>query len=242
MFYYKCIICNKKHTKFLSIEDDLGQKLRLYKFPYKLKEFETLSYKTFLCSNCGSSDKDRLYKMYFEKHVPNIPKIKIIDFAPSVPFQKYLLSRDEIVYRSADLYMNNVDDNIDITDMKIYKNESFDFFVCSHILEHVTDDIRAIKELKRILKEGGRGILMTPIINKEGVFDEDIKESNINERWRRFAQDDHLRLYEKIIFKKRVSEAGFRLEEYGFMKLGFWNFIKNGIRLRSKLYIVTKEK
>jgi len=39
-----------------------------------------------------------------------------------------------------------------------------------------------------------------------------------------------------------MKEAGFDVEQHGFMSLGLLSFIRNGIRLRSKLYIVRKVK
>lgn len=165
--------------------------------------------------------------------------MKLVDFAPSPSLQRYLKGLPNISYRSADLMMEGVDDRIDITDMKSYKDNTFDFFICSHILEHV-DDVKALSELRRILKPGGRGILMTPIINKRGVFDEDMKVTDAAERWRRFAQDDHVRLYEKTEFISRVKAAGFKIHSLDGRHLGFFEFIKYGISLKSKLYIVEK--
>jgi len=238
---YKCIICGQK-TTFLSIESGLGQTLREARFPYELSDFETLSYKTYNCSNCGSSDRDRLYKIYFEKklHSDVGEKIKLLDFAPAELLERYLRARKDISYRSADLLIEGVDDKVDITDMNIYKDNTFDFFICSHIIEHVSSDTKALSELFRVVKRGGKGILMTPIIDKNGVQDEDPSVTDIPERWRRFAQDDHIRLYEKKVFIKRVQNAGFRIKIYGFWNLGLFDFIENGIDLKSRLYIVEK--
>lgn len=240
MFNYKCTICGTGNPAYTPI-DELQKTLLGFGFPYSLKEFETLSYKHYACSQCGSSDRDRLYKLYIEKYLNN-KKVKLVDFAPSVPLQNYLKGKSNILYRSADLMMPGVDDKVDITDMKQYSDESFDFFICSHILEHVTDDSKALKELHRILSRDGSGILMTPIINKKGVFDEDMSVTDASERWRRFAQDDHVRLYEKKIFMQRVKEAGFYIEQHGFMSLGLFSFIRNGIRFKSKLYVVRRVK
>ena len=143
-------------------------------------------------------------------------------------------------YRSADLYMKNVDDKVDITDMKIYKDNTFDFFICSHILEHVEDDKAALSELYRVLKPGGMGILMTPVINKKGIQDEDPSVKNKHERIRRFAQDDHVRLYQRSVFIERVKAAGFKIHTYSYWNLGILNFLRNGIRFKSKLYVVEK--
>jgi predicted SAM-dependent methyltransferase len=167
--------------------------------------------------------------------------IDIVDFAPAPSLQKYLKSNSKINYRSADLYMEGVDDTVDITNMKSYRDDRFDFFVCSHILEHV-DDNKALKELYRILKPGGSGILMTPIIDDDTVFDEDLTVTDIQERWRRFAQDDHVRLYSKSKFLERVRYAGFETMQLGYRDLGLLNFLRYGISLKSVLYIVSKAK
>ena len=172
----KCNICGKV-SKFSSLEDWLDRTLVEKGFPYPLSAFETLNYKRYGCSYCQASDRDRLYRLYFDKFLTK-RKLKLIDFAPSTGLQEYLKSRKNILYRSADLYMQDVDDKVDITDMKKYKNGQFDFFICSHILEHV-DDKKTLNELYRILRKGGKGILMTPIIDDDSVFDEDINLKNM---------------------------------------------------------------
>ena len=238
MFIHRCTLCNSDNPNFTSLQW-LQDKLTSFGFPYPIKNFETLSYRHYACSSCGSSDRERLYKLYIDKYIKD-KKIKLVDFAPSVPLQKYLKSKKNINYRSADLMMVGVDDKVDITDMKKYKDNTFDFFVCSHIMEHVSDDSKAMRELFRILKPGGEGILMTPIMDRKGVFDADTSVTDIPERWRRFAQDDHVRLYEKDIFMKRVRDSGFKIEQHDFRSLGLVSILRNGIRLKSRLYIVKK--
>ena len=44
----------------------------------------------------------------------------------------------------------------DITAMH-YAAESCDYFLCFHVLEHVPDDIAAIREIFRVLRPGGQG-------------------------------------------------------------------------------------
>lgn len=235
---YKCTLCNST-LGFTNIKKDLGEKLESYAFPYRLKDFETLSYESYSCVNCESADRDRMYKLYFDKYGNFNKNSKILDFAPSKKLKEYLKSKTP-KYRSADLYIDDVDDKVDITNMKKYTTNTFDFFICSHILEHVDDDKKAISELYRILKPTGKGILMTPVINKKNVQDEDPSIKNVAERWRRFAQDDHVRLYEKDIFVERVKNSGFTLKVCGFWNLGIIKMIRNGLFLKSRLYIVEK--
>lgn len=233
-----CNLCNSR-VRFGSIQDSFGKILKESGFPYKLSEFETLNYRRYKCPECGSNDRDRLYKLYLDTH-PLLRGSKVVDFAPSPQLQKYLKSLT-IEYRSADLYMKGVDDKVDITNMKKYRNESFDFFICSHLLEHV-DDKKALKELWRIVKKGGKGILMTPIIDRDDVFDEDMKVTDTSERWKRFAQDDHIRLYSKKIFISRVMEAGFTINQIAAKALAGTNVLmKHGISRKSVLYVVEKK-
>jgi len=50
----------------------------------------------------------------------------------------------------------------DITSIPV-PDESFDVIVCSEVLEHVPEPIKAIKEFTRILKQGGRLLLTAPL-------------------------------------------------------------------------------
>lgn len=241
MFYHTCTFCGAKGVNFGSIEGVLGDNLKKYGFPYELKDFETLSYKTYQCLNCDSADRDRLYKLYFDKYVSTNKPLNILEFAPCEPIRKWLTATKNVTYRTADLYMKGVDDKVDIMDMKkTYKNNTFDFFICSHILEHVEDDMKALKELRRILKKGGKGILMAPIITKPGAQDEDPSVKKVSERWRRFAQDDHVRIYDRETYLERIAAAGFKVTVYTYRQLGIVSMLRNGIDLKSKLYVVEK--
>lgn len=110
--------------------------------------------------------------------------------------------------RSADLFSPLADDIVDIMDMNIYVDNAFDFIVCSHVLEHVPDDRKAIAELYRVLDNNGVAILMVPILLTAQVTDEDPDETDVNVRWSRFGQDDHIRMYAKHDYMSRVREGG----------------------------------
>ena len=81
---------------------------------------------------------------------------------------------------------------------------------------------------------------MTPIIKIGDAFDEGLHVKDESERWRRFAQDDHVRLYTKAEFLKRVEQAGFKVKQYTWNDLGCIKLIKHGISTKSVLYIVEK--
>jgi ubiquinone/menaquinone biosynthesis C-methylase UbiE len=93
--------------------------------------------------------------------------MRLLHFAPEPFFTKYFKSRVKS-YETADLYMKGVDHKINMTNIP-FPDESYDFIYASHVLEHIKDDEKAIKEIARILTPGGIAILHVPIVSKETV-------------------------------------------------------------------------
>lgn len=129
------------------------------------------------------------------------------------------------------------DDKVDITQMDCYSDGRFDLIVCSHVLEHVPDDAKAIRELNRILAHNGVAILMVPILLGLQQTDEDPSVTDVNERWRRFGQDDHIRMYEREDFLKRLRAGGFQVKNLDVATFGHEIFKQCGITEQSVLYI-----
>jgi SAM-dependent methyltransferase len=245
---YRCPVCNRRIKCFQPLPEFYFNNAKQHGYRYAFEQTETLNVNNYKCPLCGASDRDRLYALYIHDYLANATKdraIKILDFAPSAPFSRFIRhmiaqSGQNALYRTADLRMESGDDMVDITDMRLYDDNQFDFFICSHILEHVSDDKRAFRELYRILKPRGLGILMVPIVLGLAQIDEDPSVIDESERWRRFGQYDHVRLYSKGGFIKRVQDAGFVIHQYGKDFFGEMVFAKSGINDQSVLYVVEK--
>ncbi len=241
---YSCPVCGQKVERFLPLDAFYTENRKRYGNPYPLEDAETLNLLQYLCPKCGCSDRDRLYAIYLTKEFANDQAgktIDLLDIAPSAPLQRFLRKFPQIRYRSADKYMQGVDLVLDIMDMGEISGGAFDFFICSHVLEHVADDRKALAELFRILRPGGSGILMVPLILSVSQIDEDPAVTDEGERWRRFGQYDHVRLYSKQGFLDRVAAAGFMVNQYGVGFFGAEVFDQHGISSQSILYIVGKE-
>ena len=238
----QCPICNNKFYTYISLPSIYKNNLTKYSFKYSLEDTETLNINQYTCPSCDCTDRDRLYKLFWEKKFQNINqniKYTFIDFAPSKPLAEYLKNISILNYRSADLFMKGVDDKVDIQELP-YADNSVDFFNCSHILEHVNSDIKSLNELYRILKPKGIGILMVPIFLTVETTIEDINEKNENIRWQKFGQDDHIRLYNKKDYMKRITDAGFILTFIDKNNEQSINYLKSGISEKFVLYIVSK--
>ncbi len=243
---FHCSVCNRRVKAFNPLPSFYSENMKKHGFPYE-RELETCNFTAYSCPFCAASDRDRLSALYIRKCLATDIKdklINVLDIAPSPPLSRFLKDMKqpgrELTYRTADLYEKGVDDKVDISDMKIYRDGQFNFLLCSHVLEHVPDDRKALSELYRVLKPGGRAILMVPIVLGIKDTDEDPSVVTESDRWKRFGQFNHLRLYSKSGFVDRIEDAGFSLRQYGNEFFGEDTFIQNGLTPQSILYVARK--
>jgi len=119
-------------------------------------------------------------------------------------------------YVTADLESPLAKVKMDIHRMP-FGDSSFDVVLCNHVLEHVTDDITALQEIRRVLKPGGFAILQVPFFHP--IPDETISDPSVTdprERERLFGQDDHVRRYGKD-YTSRIENAGLQAEADDFV-------------------------
>lgn len=158
------------------------------------------------CFNCHSFPRHRVISIFIEKYVKK-GRLKILHFAPEPCLQKSLKASPRFEHTSADINSKIADIEVNISKMNL-KSNIFDLIICSHVLEHVEDDIGAIKEIYRVLKPQGEAIVMVPIDkkSKHTFFDPNIKSPEDREKYYGFK--NHLRLY-GLDFTNKLEEAGF---------------------------------
>lgn len=236
-----CSVCGCNPDSFSALPAHYIESARLHGFPY-IENGEMLSIQNYMCPQCGASDRERLFAYWIDALVKDgslSKQTRFLHFAPEPALSNKLKKLDWPFYKTADLLMQNVDFTEDIENMS-FNSESFDFFICSHILEHVSSDDDAIKELYRITSIGGCGILVAPIVVglKNTIEDPRIKDPA--ERWRMFGQDDHVRLYAHDDYVKKIRSHGFKVEELGEKYFGSDAYNKLGLSSSSILYVVQK--
>jgi SAM-dependent methyltransferase len=238
-----CPVCGAHLRQFKPIWKSFLRKTKEVGYAYPLSSMETFNFNAYSCPACDSSDRERLYALYLDgvfRSLDQSRRCRFIEFAPARALQKKLKGYPFIDYRSADLYRKTVDDCVDITDMRIYADGSVDIFLCSHILEHIPDDRKAMRELHRVLKPGGFGIVMVPIIRGVEVTHEDASINTPLLRWKYYADSDHVRQYGRRDFVDRLSAAGFRVDQIGAADFPPGSFARAGIAEDSVLYVVRK--
>jgi SAM-dependent methyltransferase len=166
---------------------------------------------------------------------------RMLDLAPSLPLSRHVRTRyPNVQYRTADLNMKGVDDRVDVMDMAGYEDGSFDCLLCSHVLEHVNDDRKAIGELHRVLRPGGWGLILVPVDLSLMEVVEDSGITDAPTRWRLFAQGDHVRMYSQEGLLQRLSEAGFAVSLRTATQFGAETLYRAGICLTSAVYVAER--
>ncbi len=78
-----------------------------------------------------------------------------------------------------------------------FEDNTFDIILCSHVLEHIPEDRKAMQELFRTLKPGGFALPQVPISYRLEHTIEDFSIQDPHLREITFGQEDHCRLYGK---------------------------------------------
>jgi hypothetical protein len=126
--------------------------------------------------------------------------------APAWPTLEWLA--DEYVTGDLDADFGAL--RIDVTTCLPFADASFEALICNHVLEHVPDDRRAVRELRRMLSPGGWAILLVPDVAADAAY-EDPSVVTPAERRRGFGQEDQVRRY-GWDYLDRLRSAGFRPE------------------------------
>lgn len=157
-----------------------------------------------------SLERHRLLWLYLKNETPFFTeKLKVLHFAPEQAFYKRFKKLKNLDYTTTDLNSPIADVKADICNLP-FEDNRFDFIICNHVLEHITDDHQAMKELYRIIKPGGTAILMVPFDENREITYEDPSITDPKERARVFGQYDHVRIYGRDYFD-RLRAVGFEV-------------------------------
>lgn len=235
---YPCPVCKQANVTFAAIPEFYRENARRHGFVH-YGQGEMTAHDSYTCTRCGATDRERLYVYWMEQEVAAgrlRQGAKVMHFAPEQAMSRLIRGSRFFDYATADLVMKGVDYQVDLMDIP-FADDAYDFFICSHVLEHVADDGKAIRELRRITRGGGCGILMAPIIVGIEHTLEDPGVTDDAGRWRLYGQNDHVRLYAHDDYVRKIEDNGFSVDQYGIDYFGAEAYAAMGLKLSSILYI-----
>lgn len=199
-----CTICGHDVPTFLPYRKGLATLSQL------LRDLDIIGsdLERFKCPRCGATDRDRHLLAYIQAsgHIM-LGGSNVLHFAPEACLRSWILEQNPAEYHQADLFPSSPEIQcIDITKMP-FDDCTFDLLIANHVLEHVDDDLSALREVERVLKPGGFAILQTPYSAR---LEQTLKiKSPLSEASRLliYGQEDHVRLYGIDVFE-RISSVG----------------------------------
>lgn len=248
-FKYYCPFCNRHARIFTPITYYPGQKTI---DKYKIIAMGINPH--YRCPRCNSSDKERLVWKYLTTHADILSpdrQLSVLHIAPEKNTQKKLRGRANIKHVAGDMFMGAPKYTtehyggaayLDVTDMFRFGNNTFDLIICNHVLEHVPDDLKGMREIYRVLKKGGFAILQVPVSR---IIEDSIEETTTiteEERTEKFGQSDHVRIYAEKDYFSRLASVGFSVEVIPCKSMFFKKEAKLwGVNPRESIYVARKK-
>lgn len=153
------------------------------------------------CPICGSLERHRAAFLLLRDSIP--ARQSVLHVAPEVTMLPWLVSLSR-EYLSIDLHSPAMR-RMDLTALDL-PDESCTLIWCSHVIEHIPDDQKALAEMFRVLAPGGMLVLQVPIAGPATREDPLVTDSG--ERLVLYLQEDHVRLY-GLDLKAQIERCGF---------------------------------
>jgi hypothetical protein len=160
-----------------------------------------------ICPRCRSHPRHRAIVLLLARG--ELPGRRLLHFAPEPLFDPVFAQLPEVERVTADLHAP-ADLHLDISHMDL-PDASFDLILCSHVLEHVPDDRAAMRELRRVLSDGGLALVLVPYRPDVTTYEDPSISSPLG-RMVAFGQQDHVRIYGSDL-PDRLREAGLEVED-----------------------------
>ncbi len=197
-------------------------------------EQQTKNILTDLLANTGDMALKRRARRIIEKIDPK-PKDKILDVGCGDGFYLHLLFNLKV--KNLKLVGVDIDKNAlksarknlrgkkvkfiqaDLLKGLPFKSGSFDKIIMSEVCEHLENDIKGLKEVKRVLKKGGTLVITVPNHNYPFLWDpvnwmlEHLVGIHIKSGFWAGIWNQHLRLYTPEEIQKVVKKAGFKVKK-----------------------------
>lgn len=162
------------------------------------------------CPHCMSTARERLVIARLSEL--DLAQKTVLHLSPEKNIYNFIRTKARVV--TADLmpgFYKTIDGLVQKQDATQFSfgDRSFDWVIGNHILEHIPDDVKAMGEIFRVLKPGGRAVLQVPYSESITATIEDPGINDPAKQSQLFGQKDHVRIYSLGDYINRLEKAGF---------------------------------
>jgi SAM-dependent methyltransferase len=191
-----CPVCERSFSKFLSYGSNVAHRENV------------------LCPYDLTLERHRLMWLYLKKESNffTAEGLKVLHIAPEQCFLPLFKKQSNLAYLTGDLESPIADIHFDLHEIPLEDNR-FDVVFCNHVMEHVKDPIQCMREIYRVMNNGGWAIMQVPQdFNRTETY-EDASITSPEDREKHFWQKDHVRLFGKD-YPQWLEKAGFKVTEF----------------------------
>lgn len=166
-----------------------------------------------ICPRCLSTARERLILALLKNEI-DLSGQKILHFSPEKNVYRFISKHNKVITADIEpLFYKRIDNTIKNEDATClsFDDNIFDAVIGNHIMEHIPHDIKAMKEIYRVLKPGGRAILQVPYSAKIAKTIEAPGIKDAKKQSALFGQKDHVRIYSLSDYINRLHYCGFKV-------------------------------
>jgi SAM-dependent methyltransferase len=198
-----CVICGHRVGRFLPFEGGWRHA------PPLLRVLQVIGSDPdhFECPRCSSHDRERHLFFYMTRSgmMSALAGKLVVHFAPELHLSRRIAAQEPGNHILCDLFPASAEVTREDMLSMSFASATVDIFIANHVLEHVSDDLKALAEIARVLKPGGIAILQTPYSPVLHETWEDPGITTPEARLQAYGQADHVRLYGRDIFERFAS-------------------------------------
>jgi len=117
------------------------------------------------CPRCGAVARDRFLYLCMVQRVAYRRDLRVLETSPRLGegYRRVMARRVDYLTSDYDERAHKAQLMLDLTRMEM-ADESLDLVVTPHVLEHIPDTDAALRELYRVLRQGGRALIQVPLL------------------------------------------------------------------------------
>lgn len=159
-----------------------------------------------MCVGCRSFARHRLLVLYMRCETELLQRpARVLHIAPEPGVHAVLTGAQALDNVTLDLEPgDDVQVQADARALP-FEDAAFDAVVCSHVLEHIPEDVTVAEEIARVLSDEGVALIQVPVDHRLDATYETFAPTP-SDREREYGQDDHVRIYAPDV-ESRLQEA-----------------------------------